>query len=512
MNLQDRDQVEDAELAAKEAAEEMPRNVQDFKDHPYYVLERHLRRNEVIHPRREVGKVSASRSLTSGEGKSLEPIFRRRDVNVVKSGDGWYRLGREIKTGEQPLKMVRPRTKRGRSLGENDQGHSDDGEQNEIGMYAEFQTILYVPPPVVRGKVPKNAFGNLDIYAPNMVPMGGVHVAHQEAAKAARILGLDYADAVTGFEFRGRHGTAVMKGVVVAEEYREAIEAVIERFEDDRAQAEEQRRTLEALRMWKRFMAGVRIRERIAGYEIEGEQGEIEKGMDEAEEQKEEEDDEGGGFFPDRDQEAIAEPTIERFRSRAYTPESPSMGGGFLADEIDPSVYMKPSAVESSPMDGQVQASPIQQDFNAPRLPSRLSPDDDPIASTASELDHTGGGGFMVEDDDEEPPNVAEVGAAETVRATSDTNNSQDHDPPNVATDSEIVHPVAGTDRSEESKGLDDLMEHDRIDEAPLSPVGQTGIQDPTPVLSDTDSIDRGSLLSEDPDDEDADPEWLAGS
>ena len=90
----DRDQVEEAELAAREAAEEMPRNVLDFKNHPHYALERHLKRSEVIYPKREVGKVTAGRS---GKHQILEPIFRRRDVHVVKSADSWYRLGREIK-------------------------------------------------------------------------------------------------------------------------------------------------------------------------------------------------------------------------------------------------------------------------------------------------------------------------------------------------------------------------------------------------------------------------------
>ena len=90
----DRDQVEDAELTTKEASEPMPKNVQDFKDHPYYALERHLRRHEAIHPKREVGKVGAGRAGSVG---TLEPIFRRRDVHMVKSADKWYRLGREIK-------------------------------------------------------------------------------------------------------------------------------------------------------------------------------------------------------------------------------------------------------------------------------------------------------------------------------------------------------------------------------------------------------------------------------
>lgn len=70
----------------------MPRNVQDFKDHPYYALERHLRHNEVIHPKREVGK------LNTGKGADVvEQIYRRRDVQLVRTADKWYRLGRELK-------------------------------------------------------------------------------------------------------------------------------------------------------------------------------------------------------------------------------------------------------------------------------------------------------------------------------------------------------------------------------------------------------------------------------
>lgn len=77
----------------------MPKNVLDFKNHPYYALERHLRRSEVIHPKREAGKVAVGRS---GGKQILEQVFRRRDVQVVKSGDSWYRLGREVKVGFYP--------------------------------------------------------------------------------------------------------------------------------------------------------------------------------------------------------------------------------------------------------------------------------------------------------------------------------------------------------------------------------------------------------------------------
>lgn len=92
-----RDQIEDAWLASREAAEPMPKNVLDFKDHPYYALARHLKRGEVIHPTREVGKVGVGRK----EGiPILESVFRRGDVQVVKSADKWFRLGREIKVAK----------------------------------------------------------------------------------------------------------------------------------------------------------------------------------------------------------------------------------------------------------------------------------------------------------------------------------------------------------------------------------------------------------------------------
>lgn len=100
-------------------------------------------------------------------------------MKVVKSSEQWYKLGREVKLGEQPLKYV---TARRRLKCGNDDGDSEEGGGGqEVGdkqtaLYAEFQTTLYEPPPVLYGKVPKNSFGNLDIFVPSMVPKGGVHL------------------------------------------------------------------------------------------------------------------------------------------------------------------------------------------------------------------------------------------------------------------------------------------------------------------------------------------------
>ncbi|KAI7298983.1 Rad4-domain-containing protein, partial [Hortaea werneckii] len=185
----DRDQVEDAELAQKEAREGLPNNVQDFKDHPLYALERHTKRHEVIHPRREVGKVNAG---TAAKPR-MEAVFRRRDVLVCRSADKWYRLGRIVKEGEQPLKnVVSRRPGAVRRGARSPSAEDEDGATKAVtALYAPYQTELYVPSPVVKGRVPRNAFGNLDIYLPSMVPAGGTHLRHPLTKDAARFLRVD---------------------------------------------------------------------------------------------------------------------------------------------------------------------------------------------------------------------------------------------------------------------------------------------------------------------------------
>lgn len=255
----DADQIEDTELAAAEAREPMPKNITDFKDHPYYALERHLKRNEVLVSTKECGKVAAGRDASKPGGKKLESVFRRKDVKVARSADKWYRLGRDIKIGEIPIKTVEPKKR---------VDAEDVGEEDRAGtnLYTEEQTELYIAPPVVDGRVPRNTFGNIDVYVPSMVPAGGVHVLEDEAVMAARILGIDYSPALTGFKFKGRHGTPVLKGCVVAEENKEAVDAVVEGIRDEVVKAEDEARTLRALSVWKKFLIGLRIKERVDGY------------------------------------------------------------------------------------------------------------------------------------------------------------------------------------------------------------------------------------------------------
>ncbi|KAJ5303114.1 hypothetical protein N7476_009913 [Penicillium atrosanguineum] len=475
--LEDRDELEISELTSKSAAEPMPRNIQDFKDHPIYALEKHLHRNEVIFPKRVIGHVGLSK--TTSKSDNLDPVYRRSDVHVVRSADKWYRLGRDVKVGEHPLKHVR--ATRPKSGFDSDE---EDNEPEQTALYAEYQTEIYQPPPVVQGRIPKNSYGNLDIYVPSMVPPGGIHVRRPEAARAARILGIDYADAVTGFDFKGRRGTAVIEGIVVACEYSEALEEVTRGMADERHRAALEARSAEALRFWRLFLVKLRIAERVKEYAGSDEENDDAAASDISVKNLEES---GGGFFPEPDQ------STDKLTQSMPGMKMALSGGGFLPDKF---------------VDG--------------------GPAVNPSTANGGQEDGLSGGGFMLDGSADAEPVPKPQAALQPVipprfkkgRASNIPRYELIVVPKNSATDSGQQSTKCAT-----SKGLEGSSEQAPITvdsstnggskstsvvesiSRPLSP--QEELRQ-SQLLHDSDSeIEKGSLLSEDPDDEDAVPDWL---
>ena len=215
--------------------EAMPTSMAGFKDHPLYVLARHLKREEVVDPPVELGKFRG------------EPVYPRANVLQLKTAENWMRQGRTVIVGAQPLKWVKQRAvtvnkkraievaladRRERTAsasgsarasasasvnGQGEEGKEDFGDAGlgrddglavagegfaaedgvMQGLYAEHQTELYRPPPIVdvsvfglccsvrmvdsrrrhfQGKVPKNDFGNIDLYVPSMLPAGAAYI------------------------------------------------------------------------------------------------------------------------------------------------------------------------------------------------------------------------------------------------------------------------------------------------------------------------------------------------
>ena len=439
-----------------------------------------------------------------------------------------------------------------------------DDDNPGAALYAPYQTILYTAPAIVHGRIPRNVYGNLDVYVPSMVPRGGAHIPHPETARAARIIGIDYADAVTGFSFKGRHGTAVMNGAVVAAEYREAVEEVIKAFEDERAKAEEEKRSLAAQKLWKRFLVGLRIRERIESYDIEGERDAAMKREMEKAEDEDEDNDEGGGFLPDRDADEIAQPTAKTVLMRNTSDLGNDDGGGgfcmsedeqeevetpqasdrFLSsvrdDDDDDAGGFEPDAAEEKARSGtsEKQHQGTSQEHNSSAAHASAGLDGRKILSQE--------GGFLPDDDDlrEDPPADVLTRLSKPVNRMLEDHGITDAHVTQQHEQLEKIFPNLPAAELEDTRVLQQLYESQGAEHLPTaneditaltiskspepSPVQGTTVaseretsanpseanlsnesiaEDPAP---DSSEEDKGSLLSHDPDDEDADPEWLA--
>lgn len=410
------DQIETVELNAAEAREPMPRNVADFKDHPIYALERHFRRHEVLVPEAKVvGTVGA------GSKGRLEKIYRRRDVRVAQSADKWYRMGREINIGAEPWKVLpkrKPARNKRRGFEEPQESSSDEDPVLGIDptkgtpIFTFEQTHVYIPPPVLGGRVPKNKFGNLDVYVPSMVPAGGTHIRHPRAGHAAHILGVDYAPALMGFDWKGQKGTAVYNGVVVPEEAADGVRAVLQGFEDLEAQMEEEKRRRRALLTWKNWLRTLRIRRRLfeddeywgdtqleEGFEVpeesEGEHGGVEEEGDEEDGGGfvlDEGGDEGGGFEPGGFEPGGFE--RDDYGAGGFDPHDTGPGG-FEPGGFEPGGYVhEASANAQEKRKGKEPQPPIFKTGDTD-LPEANKIDGNLAAADANE-----GGGFLAEDAD----------------------------------------------------------------------------------------------------------------
>lgn len=173
--------------------DEMPATIAACYKHPRYVLERHLKKYEILHPRRPVvGHVKG------------EPIFLRSRVKQLHSKDRWIRKMRQVKPNVKPVKHVKAVMSR------------DSG--NQIALFGEWQTVPLVIEECKDGKVPRNERGQVDLWSEEHLPKGAAHVDNRFAASVASSLGFDFAPAMTGFELRRGRSVPKFDGIVIAQE------------------------------------------------------------------------------------------------------------------------------------------------------------------------------------------------------------------------------------------------------------------------------------------------------
>ena len=140
-----------------------------------------------------------------------------------------------------------------------------DAEKEDERLYSLEDTELYIPPLAsANGEITKNTFGNIEVFAPTMIPGNCCLVESPVAIKAARFLGVEFAPAVTSFKFeRGSTVKPVISGIVVAKWLREAIEAAIDGIEFVQEDDNRKEHLLDALESWNTLLLKLRIRSKL---------------------------------------------------------------------------------------------------------------------------------------------------------------------------------------------------------------------------------------------------------
>ena len=355
-----RDEIDDHEEATdlkaaqplKKEVKEGEETLQYFKSSPDFVLERHLKREEALKPNAKHVKMFT----VKGKGdtsSSEEKVFSRKDVVHCKSMETWHKEGREPKVGEIPRKRVPFRaatTNRKRELAEAEHA---SGEKMLQGLYSRDQTEWIIPPPIVNGVIPKNSFGNMDVYVPSMVPAGACHLPYRGTVRICKKLGIDYAEAVTGFEFGARMAIPVITGVVVAEENEEMVMEQWEKDEEEMVRKEDEKRRKKALGMWRGWLMKLRVVKRFRyeygdeGHEdVLNERGEDDKEIEgQAQVMEKNDEDMAGGFLPEGHHEEDA----QEHHPSAFFPiaqeddDEDDGGGGFIIENDEGKETAKPS-------------------------------------------------------------------------------------------------------------------------------------------------------------------------
>ena len=93
----------------------------------------------------------------------------RECVQTLRSRDTWIKEGRCVRPRQDPYKVVTARPKWDRMTG-------TVIKDRPLEIFGFWQTDVYEAPPAENGKVPRNEYGNVELFKPWMLPKGTVHL------------------------------------------------------------------------------------------------------------------------------------------------------------------------------------------------------------------------------------------------------------------------------------------------------------------------------------------------
>jgi xeroderma pigmentosum group C-complementing protein len=215
--------------------EAMPRSLAAFKSHSVYVLPSQLGPNSCIIPERKRHFVG----LFNGEC-----FYRRSDVSALKSASAWKKEGRQVKDGERAFSKMTV--------------HLRNGIQNSIEVYGDWQTTKIAPKIVNDGIIPSNEHGNIEIWGGNeqLVPVGTILIRkdYKQVVKVAESFGVQYREALFGFEEKAGRKFPVIGGVVILESDSDIIFSAIAELDAQMESRSAAKKEADVLARWCRVV------------------------------------------------------------------------------------------------------------------------------------------------------------------------------------------------------------------------------------------------------------------
>lgn len=227
----------------------IPTRLTEFKNHSLFVLQRNILKYQALYPP-DAPPLGFFRD---------EPIYSRNCVHQLKSRQTWLRLIRSVKPNEKPYKVIATKHKWDDRVG-------ILPEKEMVDLFGEWQTEPYRPPVAANGIVPRNLFGNVDLYDPRMLPIGTVHLKLARIQRIAAKLNIDCAPAVTGFDcnnHRGYGSRPVIEGFVICKENEPTLMEAWNKDKAYRDRRAEHFKTQRSLANWKRLIKGLLIKTRL---------------------------------------------------------------------------------------------------------------------------------------------------------------------------------------------------------------------------------------------------------
>ncbi|CAM4765480.1 unnamed protein product [Rotaria magnacalcarata] len=240
-------QVENKQIENQLARQPIPQTKSELNGHPLYVLKSKLLKFEGIYP---------NETQPIGWFKE-EPIYSRDNIHILRSKQTWLKEARQVNPDEEPYKLVEGRIKNlDRKMGVT--------TRPQLELFGEWQTSEYVPPVAKDGIVPCNEYGNVDLFKPEMIPNGCVHIVEPNAARLCKKLGINCAEAITGFDAHGGGSHPVIEGIVICKEFEQALRDAVEQQKQITLEKEIKKKDERIYKNWRKLIRGLIIKQNLA--------------------------------------------------------------------------------------------------------------------------------------------------------------------------------------------------------------------------------------------------------